>query len=343
MVTKTTNRLPFADLNAKRFEDLCLGLVLPLARWQDLRHYGRAGSDGGIDILGSERLEGNRLRRWFIQCKCEQKFSAAKLKKVVDEALASAVPDVVLVMVTADISRKAHETFVEYAGRKGISQAFIWSRSLIEARLYSERRDLLYLYFGIANFEETRARETAVTRNIALKKRMRDDFLTPVGSRKRGGPPNPNFRFNDLIVRSIDDSKYPEGDFDAPVISGWFKVEPYDFYYNGIEVILDIRRGLRSNTGRWGVPKYGDALPTLDGFVELNMFLLGRIPYSNIVDYDMLGDEYNPQPHLFAIFGNGGRPYESLVYAATDQPYINTLEPESQVDLTTGKLLRGAG
>jgi hypothetical protein len=224
--TKTTNRLPFADLQPKRFEDLCLALVLPLSRWQDLRHYGRSGSDGGVDIFAVETVESNRSRRWYIQCKCEQSFGPAKLKRAVDEAIAGdeTPPEVILVIVTADVSRKAHETFAAYAKLKGIQQSFVWSRSVIEARLFSERRDLLYLYFGIATFEQATARHASISRNIALKKRMRDDFLKPVGQRQRGGPPNPNFAFNDLIVRSVDDSKYPDGDYDNPIISGWFKV-----------------------------------------------------------------------------------------------------------------------
>jgi hypothetical protein len=343
--TRTTNRLPFSELHPKRFEDLCLALVLPIARWQDLRHYGRSGTDGGVDIFGVEALDGNRSRRWYIQCKCEQRFGAADLKLVIDEAVRAgeSVPDVVLVIVTADVSRKAHETFLEYATKKGIPQAFIWSRSIIEARLFSERRDLLYLYFGISTFEEATAKASSISRNIALKKRLQDDFLKPVGSRERGGPPNPNFVFNDIIVRSVDDSKYPDGDYNTPIISSWFKIEPYDFYYNGIELVLSIREVARNAAGQWGLTRDDPKLVIPPGFSTLNAFALGRLPYRFIVDYDMLGDEYNRQPHVFCLFANGGKPYEAMRYAATEKPYLNTLDPENQIELATGKSLNRAG
>jgi hypothetical protein len=343
--TKTTNRLPFSDLQPSRFEDLCLALVLPLARWRELRHYGRSGTDGGVDIFGIETLEGDQTRRWYIQCKCEQRFSAAKLKRVIDDAVKaeSSPPDVVLVIVTADVSRSAHEAFDAHAKGKGIEQWFIWSRSIIEARLFSERRDLLYLYFGISTFEQAMANESAISRNIALKKRIRDDFLKPVGERKPGGPPNPNFVFNNIIVRSVDDSKYPESDYDSAIISSWFKVEVYGFYYNGIELILNIRQVARNAEGLWGLTKEALDVSVPSGFRKLNAFVLGRVPYRFMVDYDMLGDEYYNQPHLFCRFANGGKPYESVGYAATEKPYLNTLEPENQISLDTGELLNRAG
>lgn len=343
--TRTTNRLPFPDLQPNRFEDLCLALVLPLARWRELRHPGRSGADGGVDIVGIETLEGNQTRRWYIQCKCEQRFGAAKLKRVIDEAIKaeSNPPDVVLLIVTADISRSAHEAFDAHAKGKGIEQWFIWSRSVIEARLFSERRDLLYLYFGISTFEQAMGRESAITRNIALKKRMRDDFLKPIGQRNPGGPPNQNFVFSNLIVRSVDDSKYPEGDYDSAIISSWFKVEVYNFYYNGLELILNIRQVARNADGRWGLATEDFDASVHSGFRKLKAFVLGRVPFRFMVDYDMLGDEYYNQPHLFCRFANGGKPYESIGYAATAKPYLNTLEPENQINLATGEPLNKPG
>jgi hypothetical protein len=57
----------------------------------------------------------------------------------------------------------------------------------------------------------------------------------------------------------------------------------------------------------------------------------------------MLGDEYYRQPHVFCRFANGGSPYETIGYAATEEPYRNPLEPEAQINLVTGARLRGAG
>src|SRR5262249_46649642 len=105
----------------------------------------------------------------------------------------------------------------------------------------------------------------------------------------------------------------------------------------GIEVVLDVRKGIRNMDGRWGVARYGERSPELPGFTAHKMFLLGQIPYRNIVDYDLLGDEYHGQPHLFCLFADGGRPYEHLRYASVDDPYGVELEPEDQVDVNTGE------
>lgn len=121
-ITKTINPLPFAELETRRFEDLCLALIYPTSKWIEIRHYGRTGSDDGIDIMARERLENERERLWFIQCKRHSKISASKLKKAVDEAIDKTTkpPDVLLVIVSCDISKKAYEKFISYASEKRI-------------------------------------------------------------------------------------------------------------------------------------------------------------------------------------------------------------------------------
>lgn len=57
--TKTTNRLHFTDLEPLRFEDLCLNIIQRQKDWKDIRHYGRSGSDEGIDILGIDKKKMN--------------------------------------------------------------------------------------------------------------------------------------------------------------------------------------------------------------------------------------------------------------------------------------------
>jgi len=63
--------------------------------------------------------------------------------------------------------------------------------------------------------------------------------------------------------------------------------------------------------------------------------------FSNV--YDLLGDEYNGQPHLFCLFANGGKPYEAMRYVAVNDPHLNTLDPEDQIDPATGEPLESAG
>ncbi len=52
----------------------------------------------------------------------------------------------------------------------------------------------------------------------------------------------------------------------------------------------------------------------MDFLLTKNIYKIGRIPFSMIVDYDIEGDEYYPYPHIYCNFGYNGRPYESYIY-----------------------------
>lgn len=57
MVTRTINQLHFEDLDPIRFEELILAMVYRMRRWDKLDHFGKKGSDDGIDIRAVELLE----------------------------------------------------------------------------------------------------------------------------------------------------------------------------------------------------------------------------------------------------------------------------------------------
>ena len=42
--------------------------------------------------------------------------------------------------------------------------------------------------------------------------------------------------------------------------------------------------------------------------------ILGCIPFENIIEYDIDGDEYYNYPHLFCDFTNVSDPYEKIRY-----------------------------
>ena len=64
--TKTINRLHFSDLDPLRFEDLCLNLVYRINTWKEINHFGRKGSDDGVDVFAIEK---ENQKKWSIQCK----------------------------------------------------------------------------------------------------------------------------------------------------------------------------------------------------------------------------------------------------------------------------------
>jgi hypothetical protein len=313
--TRTTNRLPFTELNPLRFEDLCVNLLYPYKQWEDIRHYGRSGADGGVDIIAVEILESGFKRNWIIQCRRYGKANASTLKKATDDAIGTSfIPDVLLLVVACDISRAAHESYDKYAIEKGIQTPLLWTGSILEAMLHAERRDLLFTYFGISEFKKIQNRRSIIKTSLALKKRMAKDFI------KRSFEPGKRIyrayerlEAREAIIRSIDDVIYPNVDINNTGISSWFKVELYDFYHNGLEVILNIVHGIIDKDNNWSVIKYGQDFDH-DIYSEIKMFLIGRIPYRNIVDYDFEGDEYYRMPHLYCMFAEQGEPYEGFGY-----------------------------
>ena len=51
---------------------------------------------------------------------------------------------------------------------------------------------------------------------------------------------------------------------------------------------------------------------------EEEVELLGCIPFENIIDYDIDGDEYYNYPHIFCDFTNVSDPYEKIVYISNE-------------------------
>jgi hypothetical protein len=320
--TRTINRLHFSDLDPVRFEDLCLSLIYSLHPWNEVRHYGRKGSDGGVDIFAIENLEDSTQRKWLIQCKRFSKINQADLKKAVDKALKNEpdIPDVLLLIVSCDVGRKAHEAYIKHVESKGLAYAYLWSQSVIEAKLYSERPDLLFSYFGIQLASEARKREQSLKRNLALKHRIQKELLTAkVEQQDFLKLPNKHFCSSEAIIHSIDDDYYPNApDPEEDLISGWFKLEFWDTYFNGIEFITGIRL-IVERDGKWTIiPSNRED----DGIETHRAWEIGRIPFRNIVDIDVGGDEFYPFPHIYCRFAEAGMPYEEFVYRLMDQTYF---------------------
>jgi hypothetical protein len=339
--SRTINRLHFDDLDPKRFEDLCLAIVFQIRPWADLRHYGRSGGDGGVDILAKERVADGVERSWWIQCRRYSRAPKAVLQEAIDDALSQATesPDVLLVIVACDVSRTAHESFLRLASERGIKTPLLWTASVLEARLHGERRDLLFSYFGISEVAEARAREASITRDFNIKKRLRKELLaepkTVNWEKARKHPPD-MFEYSELIIHSVDDSSYPNVDENSPGISGWFKLEVWDFYHNGLECIVSVERGAMDADGHWEVLDHDQPFDATR-LTEIRMFRVGRIPYRDIVECDVVGDEYYPFPHLYCRFANGGEPYEGFRFLLISDGEYWRLDPDRQLLLKNEK------
>ena len=334
--TKTINKLHFEDLSPIRFEDLTLNLVYPLNKWRVINHYGASGNDDGIDIYAEDELENGSRRIWFIQCKRYKKLSYGGLKEALDSALEKnnpIIPDIFLVVAPCKVSKTSLDKFNTYAQKKGVKNPLVWSKSILESKLYYNRKDLLFTYFGIDLLNEMKKREKTIQRNILLKKRMDSDF------RKKNLDmsidyyiePYKKYKYRDLIIHSIDDSFYPESNDKQGEISGWFKVEFFDFYFNGIEVMLSLQSAIKNKQGNWTVIPHGYEFDQ-SKFEKFGVVLIGQIPFKNIIDYDLIGDEYYRCPHIYCNFAEQGEPYENFTYVLQNKKDFIFL-PEKRLPL----------
>lgn len=87
-------------------------------------------------------------------------------------------------------------------------------------------------------------------------------------------------------------------------------MEIYDFYYNGIEVILNLEYAEILNDRTLRIIPYSEYDDKSDSCIKL--LRIGRIPFSMIVDYDPEGDEYYSETHFYCNRSINGQPYEKL-------------------------------
>ena len=205
------------------------------------------------------------------------------------------------------------------------------------------------------------AAERGLKRNLRLRDQMRKDFLKSWNEVQREQPykggaafkhPYDKFRYRKFIIHRVENDVYPEID-DSPGISSWFRLEPYDFYHRGMKFILGIESGALetgcgyAGNGRWAITKF-EANIDYGRFRSVNIWHLGLIPFANIRHYDLKGDEYYNDPHLYCDFSIEGAPYESFEYAVVGKDeYDWPLKPEMRVPedavLARGKLSNGDG
>jgi hypothetical protein len=320
--------------------DLVAALLYPSADWVELSRRDHRADVGGLAIIGRESLGDLLTRTWVVR--------TLRLDKVTPELIASntrtsvgamsRVPDVLLFVTPVDVSDSVRERFRQEATALGVASPVLWARSDLQARLFEERPDLLFTYFGISSFKRTRRAIRSVRRRIAIKNRLAKAFLRPVAERTEAlVQPYDKLRFSKVLIRSIDDNSYPAAGRELGHIRGWMEVGTYDFYHDGFEVILGTAFVLVDDTGSWA-PVSANQSFDATRYRRIKAFEIGRIPFTNIITFDDVGDEYYAQPHLFCTFSNAGLPYVDYRYYSVETPYRDKLDPLSMVELSPSAL-----
>lgn len=317
--TRTYGQLHFTDLEAKRFEMLVLQIIFRMRRWERLDHVGVGGADAGVDVHAIELLENGKRDTHHFQCKRYDKLTKRQLERiVVDYMRDNPVPaDYYYVVCGCNPSKKAMDGFYAACSKAGIKHPAIWSASYLEALLYKDYHDILFGFFGINLTNEKNDMIASIRRNIALKKRMHNDFTKKnctndeLRAIRYDGEYWRRFIHSEVLIRSIYDKNYPDNPTDFP---GYFKAEVYNWYHNGLEVrAFPYAVNAKVKQLRGGAYIDSDNQSDYE-VVELRLEVTGCISFESIIEYDLDGDEYYQYPHLFCDYPCGSTPFEEYRY-----------------------------
>jgi hypothetical protein len=203
---------------------------------------------------------------------------------------------------------------------------------LLEWKRQAEAGALAAIGKSTTMTKSTVSSERQIRRNLKMRTRLERSMLRPPEERrlKRSTRPYEKFRTRKIVIRSLDDTSYPQVD-ESPAgpISGWFVVEPYDFYHGGLEVILSIRLVGVDDEGRWAFVDDGTTVDESRTRV-VKAWQLGRIPWRNIREIDERGDGHYGGPHLYCASADGGTPYEEVVAREFGDDYDWPLDSAKQ-------------
>lgn len=343
-VTRTTNPLPFQDLEPKRFEDLVRQVTYDFRPWRRLEATGRSGADEGFDARALEivgQIDANPTvepdddaeiesetpdRLWLIQCKRERAIGPSKAKAYLGEiVLPVDAPIYGLIFAAAcDFSKKTRDVILDWCRAKGISEVQIWGRGELEDMLFQPKNDnLLFAYFGISLVVRRRTLATQLRAELAMKRKLSKTVA---------------MNSAEILVRDPAASDYPRAE-KGKLPTKWWVYQPEQLTHLGLMVRVRWHYAfVDTATGEWdaadavtAVPGYHpwrvddaekdeleaaarivwDALPEKNkGWLKIS----GFIPFRSVVAVDELGDDVFEGTHVYAPFHPVTGPFEGGGY-----------------------------
>ena len=302
--------------NSTDFEDLICDLFNLQNATESFKKFGKQGhKQKGIDIFSVELDT-------VIQCK--KKDLSRKQSLLKKELLNDIEEDVKKIMIN-DLRIKFnrlyivttfenHPDFDEYC--EDIKEMYdckfditFWGWNTIQDLVLNNEKKKKKYY---PQFRWTTANEEeSFLRNQALKNRIRRDFSDwlnyPLKNRKRKSK---------MLIRKFNDKSYPyrnePNDFSE---YDWYNAGLYQTYDKGLEFILSTHEIISLPDNKWRFIKPGEKTNGNNFIVSK----IGKINYSEIIDYDIDGNEYDLHPHFYCKFLYSGTPYEEIYYVDKDK------------------------
>jgi hypothetical protein len=333
-VTRTTNPLPFGDLEPKRFEDLIRQLAYNFKPWRRLEATGKSGSDDGFDARGYEKVlspdepasiqetadatEGTvdvfTDRLWLVQCKREKTIGPKKMRAYLSNLVLDSKSPLhgIIFAAACDFSLSTRNELASWCRENELVEWQIWGRSELEDMLFQPKNDgLLFAYFGISLVIRQRSAVSTKRHEIAVKRKL--------SSILDGSSHVP------VLLRDVDDDTYPNSESSKSV--RWRMRTVTKLGAQGLWVALGRAPAwISPDDQQWdaALMAFGSDLNTDDPWHEPESAqhaanvqraneqwqqfpveerawfqLIGVIPYQNIVVIDDIGDEYVENTHLY--------------------------------------------
>lgn len=312
--------------NDKIFEDLICDLYNIEYNSISFKKFGKQGQNQkGIDVFSPE---------FDIAIQCKKKDISRKksllkrelfndiekdVSKIKSQNLKITINKLFIVTTVED-----HPDFDEFCEEMKIQfscdfEIIFWGWNTIQEKILNHKL-LLEKYYPnfIIKLESS---EEKFIKIQELKKRIKIDFAPWI-----------NYSFEDrrfnsrMLLRKYDDVSYPNfnesNEFNE---YNWFKAELHRSYHKGLEFIIGIHDIIQLPENKWRILKHGEKNSNIS-----RVYTIGKINYSEIMDYDIDGDEYDVCPHIFCKFIYNGTPFEQIYYEDVERIY-NKFYKENQV------------
>lgn len=309
-----THQLPQLN-DESRFESLVCDLFNVIGNTNSYKKFGRKGhQQKGIDVFSSEK-------DIVIQCK---KKDLSRKEILIRKELMNDIESDINKILSKDLKLKFNTLFFTstYKDHPDIDEfcemikeerniefdIIYWGWDTIEEKII-DKSEILTKYYSnfIVNNE---SKEESFLRNLNLKKTIDKDF----GDWLNFFPENRSRRSR-MIIRAFDETNYPHSNEpDEHGEYSWFGAEIKDLYPRGMEFTICIESIRVYNDSTYD---FGD-VETKEEFRKVKVARIGKINFSDIVEYDINGDGYYNCPHIFCKFRYKGTPFESI--------YLSSLE-----------------
>ncbi|WP_051878308.1 hypothetical protein [Chryseobacterium sp. FH1] len=312
--------------NEKLFEDLICDLFNLEYKGITFKKFGKQGhNQKGIDVFSSE---------FDIAIQCKKKDLSRKPSMIKKELFDDIVAEVgktqsqnlkikinKLFIATTFEEHPDFDEFCEEIKQQNDCnfEVLFWGWNTIQEKVLNHI-ELIQKYYPkfIVNIESS---EEKFLKIQELKKRVKSDFAPWINYSLE------NRKFNSrMLLRNFNDTSYPNhnesNDFNE---YNWFKAELHRSYHQGLEFIIGVHDIVSLDDGKWRFLKHKEVCSEF-----YRVFTIGKINYTEIVDYDIDGDEYDVCPHIFCKFIYQGTPFEKIYYEDVDRVY-NQFEKQNQV------------